>query len=193
MGKGYYSSPNNQVWSLSWSDRSANMSYMFMRDISAQVDAVTGQIYSYTMMQRMGPEMEQEKPAEEKAGKLVTRKQAEKLAMDTVIALVPDATEQFRLANVIEVDDARTFLFQRYLNGIPVKEDTAQVQVLNNGTINEFYTRIAATTEQLPADVKPAISYEEAKALYLEEFKLILAYSRYGGYGMNGGQVIPAG
>ena len=47
--------------------------------------------------------------------------------------------------------------------------------------------------EQLPADVKPAISYEEAKALYLEEFKLILAYSRYGGYGMNGGQVIPAG
>ncbi|WKL03822.1 hypothetical protein Q0F98_10795 [Paenibacillus amylolyticus] len=95
------------------------------------------------MMQRMGPEMEQEKPAEEKAGKSLTWKQAEKLAMDTVIALVPDATEQFRLANVIEVDDARTFLFQRYLNGIPVKEDTAQVQVLNNGTINEFYTRIA--------------------------------------------------
>ncbi|MDT9722996.1 S-layer homology domain-containing protein [Paenibacillus sp. ClWae2A] len=193
LGKGYYSSPNSQVWSLSWSDRSANMSYMFMRDISAQVDAVTGQIYSYTMMQRMGPEMEQEKPAEEKAGKMVTRQQAEKLAMNTVIALVPDATEQFRLANVIEVDDARTFMFQRYLNGIPVKDDTAQVQVLNNGTINEFYTRIAATPEQLPADVKPAISYDEAKALYLEEFKLVLAYSRYGGYGMNGVQVIPAG
>ncbi|KAJ3198340.1 hypothetical protein HK101_006474, partial [Irineochytrium annulatum] len=155
------------------------------------VDAVTGQIYSYTMMQRIGPE--QEKQTEEKTGKLITRKQAEKLAMNTVIALVPDATEQFRLANVIEVDDARTFMFQRYLNGIPVKDDTAQVQVLNDGTVNEFYTRIAATPEQLPADDKPAISYEEAKALYLEEFKLILAYSRYGGYGLNNGQVIPVG
>lgn len=191
LSKGFFASPNNQVWSLSWSDRSANTSYMFMRDISAQVDAVTGQIYSYTMMQRIGPE--QEKQTEEKTGKLITRKQAEKLAMNTVIALVPDATEQFRLANVIEVDDARTFMFQRYLNGIPVKDDTAQVQVLNDGTVNEFYTRIAATPEQLPADDKPAISYEEAKALYLEEFKLILAYSRYGGYGLNNGQVIPVG
>lgn len=191
LGKGFFASPNNQVWSLSWSDRSANTSYMFMRDISAQVDAVTGQIYSYTMMQRIGPE--QEKQTEEKTGKLITRKQAEKLAMNTVIALVPDATEQFRLANVIEVDDARTFMFQRYLNGIPVKDDTAQVQVLNDGTVNEFYTRIAATPEQLPADDKPAISYKEAKALYLEEFKLVLAYSRYGGYGLNNGQVIPVG
>ncbi|MGO4734095.1 S-layer homology domain-containing protein [Paenibacillus sp. 2KB_22] len=191
LSKGFFASPNNQVWSLSWSDRSANTSYMFMRDISAQVDAVTGQIYSYTMMQRIGPE--QEKQTEEKTGKLITRKQAEKLAMNTVIALVPDATEQFRLANVIEIDDARTFMFQRYLNGIQVKDDTAQVQVLNDGTVNEFYTRIAATPEQLPADDKPAISYEEAKALYLEEFKLILAYSRYGGYGLNNGQVIPVG
>lgn len=191
LSKGFFASPNNQVWSLSWSDRSANTSYMFMRDISAQVDAVTGQIYSYTMMQRIGPE--QEKQTEEKTGKLITRKQAEKLAMNTVIALVPDATEQFQLANVIEIDDARTFMFQRYLNGIQVKDDTAQVQVLNDGTVNEFYTRIAATPEQLPADVKPAISYEEAKALYLEDFKLILAYSRYGGYGLNNGQVIPVG
>ncbi|MCP1186672.1 S-layer homology domain-containing protein [Paenibacillus sp. 1781tsa1] len=191
LSKGFFASPNNQVWSLSWSDRSANTSYMFMRDISAQVDAVTGQIYSYTMMQRIGPE--QEKQTEEKTGKLITRKQAEKLAMNTVIALVPDATEQFRLANVIEIDDARTFMFQRYLNGIQVKDDTAQVQVLNDGTVNEFYTRIAATPEQLPADDKPAIGYEEAKALYLEEFKLILAYSRYGGYGLNNGQVIPVG
>lgn len=192
LSKGYYGSPNNQVWSLSWSNRSANVSYMFMRDISAQVDAVTGQIYSYTMMDRTGPDAGQEKPTEEKGSKSVTRKQAEKLAMNTVIALIPDATEQFRLSNIIEVDEARTFMFQRYLNGIPVKDDTAQVQVMNNGSINEFYTRIAATPEQLPADVKPAISYDEAKAIYLEEMKLNLVYSHHGGYSVSG-QVVPYG
>ncbi|PQP84841.1 hypothetical protein C0Q44_10045 [Paenibacillus sp. PCH8] len=192
LNKGQYTSPNNQVWSLSWSNRSASASYMFMRDISAQVDATTGQIYSYSMYDRIGPDAEQEKPSEEKQGKTMTRTQAEKLAINTVIALIPDATKQLRLSNVTEVDDARTFMFQRYLNGIPVNGDSAQVQVLNNGTINEFYTHMAATPEQLPTDVKPALSHEEAKAIYLKDFKLNLAYSRHGGYSVSG-QAIPLG
>ncbi|PAF28852.1 hypothetical protein CHI14_25525 [Paenibacillus sp. 7516] len=193
LNKGSYWSPNNQVWSLSWSNRNANMSYMFMRDISAQVDATTGQIYSYSLYQRMGPDTAQEKPDEKNEGKSVTRTQAEKLAINSVIALVPDATEQFKLSSVLEVEDARTFIFQRYFNGIAVKDDLVQVQVLNDGTISEFYANLAATPEQLPASKEPAISYEEAKAAYLEEFKLVLAYSRYGGHGTSSGQVTPSG
>lgn len=193
LNKGSYWSPNNQVWSLSWSNRNANMSYMFMRDISAQVDATTGQIYSYSLYQRIGSDAAQEKPDEKNEGKSVTRTQAEKLAINSVIALVPDATEQFKLSSVLEVEDARTFIFQRYLNGIAVKDDLVQVQVLNDGTISEFYANLAATPELLPASKEPAISYEEAKAAYLEEFKLVLAYSRYGGQGTSSGQVTPSG
>ena len=169
------------------------MSYMFMRDISAQVDATTGQIYSYSLYQRIGSDAAQENPDEKNEGKSVTRTQAEKLAINSVIALVPDATEQFKLSSVLEVEDARTFIFQRYLNGIAVKDDLVQVQVLNDGTISEFYANLAATPEQLPASKEPAISYEEAKAAYLEEFKLVLAYSRYGGQGTSSGQVTPSG
>lgn len=78
LTKGNYGDMNNQVWSLSWSNRNANISYMFMRDISAQVDAVTGQVYSYTLMRRVGPEMGQEKPSQEKESRTVTPRQAEK-------------------------------------------------------------------------------------------------------------------
>lgn len=193
LSKGEYGSPNNQVWSLSWSNRNANVSYMFMRDISAQVDALTGQIYSYSLYQRVEPGAAQEKPADENETKSVTRTQAEKLAINKVIALVPNASEEFRLSSVLEFEGARTFMFQRYMNGIAVMDDTVQVQVLKDGAINEFYTRIAATPEQLPRDTKPAISYEKAKSTYLEAFKLILAYSRYGGYAMSSGQVVPSG
>lgn len=193
LSKGEYASPNNQVWSLSWSNRNANVSYMFMRDISAQVDALTGQIYSYSLYQRVEPGAAQEKPADENETKSVTRTQAEKLAINKVISLVPSASEQFRLSSVLEFEGARTFMFQRYMNGIAVMDDTVQVQVLKDGAINEFYTRIAATPEQLPGNTKPAISYEKAKATYLEAFKLTLAYSRYGGYAMSTGQVVPSG
>ena len=193
LSKGSYGNMNNQVWSLSWSNRNANISYMFMRDISAQVDAVTGQVYSYNLMQRVGPEMGQEKPSQEKENKTITRQQAEKLAMNTVIATVPQAREQYQLARLIEVDDARTFVFQRYLNGIRVQDDTAQVQVKNNGSITEFYTRLAASPEQLPADITPAIRYEEAKELYLKKYTLTLNYTRYGGYGLGSSEPVPVG
>lgn len=193
LTKGSFASPNNQVWSLSWSNRNASVSYMFMRDISAQVDAATGQIYSVNIYQRMMPGMEQEKSETEVKGKTVTKAQAEKLAVNTIISLVPDASKQFRLSTVLELDDARTFIFQRYLNGIVVKDDTVQVQISNDGTINEFYSMVAASPEQLPTDIKPAISYEKARATYLEEFKLVLAYSRYGGFGMGNGEAVPAG
>ncbi|WP_440112716.1 YcdB/YcdC domain-containing protein [Paenibacillus sp. QZ-Y1] len=196
LSKGNVASPNNQVWNLSWSNRNASASYMFMRDISAQVDAATGQIYSVHIYQRMMPGMEQEKqekPNAEAKGKSVTKSQAEKLAINTVIALIPDAGKQFRLSTVLELEGARTFVFQRYLNGIAVKDDTVQVQVLHDGTINEFYTMIAATPEQLPTDVEPAIRYEKAKATYLEELKLILVYSHYGGFGMGNGESVPVG
>ncbi|MGC5776094.1 YcdB/YcdC domain-containing protein [Paenibacillus pabuli] len=193
LTKGSFGSPNNQVWSLSWSNRNASASYMFMRDISAQVDAATGQIYSVNINQRIMPGMEQEKSDTEVKGKTVTKSQAEKLAVNTVISLVPDASKQFRLSTVLELDNARTFIFQRYLNGILVKDDTVQIQVSNDGTIDEYYSMVAATPEQLPTDVKPAISYEKAKATYLEEFKLVLAYSRYGGFGMGNGESVPVG
>lgn len=193
LTKGSFASPNNQVWSLSWSNRNASVSYMFMRDISAQVDAATGQIYSVNIYQRMMPGVEQEKSETEVKGKTVTKSQAEKLAVNTVISLVPDASEQFRLSSVLELDDARTFVFQRYLNGIMVKDDTVQVQVSNDGTINEYYALTAATPEQLPTDAKPSISYEKAKATYLEEFKLVLAYSRYGGFSMGNSEPVPVG
>nr|WP_222591856.1 YcdB/YcdC domain-containing protein [Paenibacillus xylanexedens] len=193
LTKGYYGNANSQVWSLSWSNRNANISYMFMRDISAQVDAVTGQVYSYNLMQRVGPEMGQEKPSQEKEKKTVTSTQAEKLAMNTIIAAVPQAKEQYQLATMIEADDARTFVFQRYLNGIRVQDDTAQVQVRNNGDITEFYTRLAASPEQLPADITPAISYEKAKELYLKKYTLTLNYARYGGFGLGTSEPVPVG
>ncbi|MGQ8875029.1 YcdB/YcdC domain-containing protein [Paenibacillus sp. TSA_86.1] len=193
LTKGYYGNGNNQVWSLSWSNRNANISYMFMRDISAQVDAVTGQVYSYNMMQRVGPEMIQKQPSQEKESKTVTLQQAEKLAMNTIIATVPQAKEQYQLASIIEIDDARTFVFQRYVNGIRVQDDTAQVQVKNNGNIPEFYTRLAASPEQLPIDTKPAIRYEEAKELYLKKYTLTLNYARYGGYGLGSSEPAPVG
>ncbi|PYE45827.1 hypothetical protein DFQ00_11663 [Paenibacillus barcinonensis] len=193
LNKGDYGSTNNQVWSLSWSNRNANISYMFMRDISAQVDAVTGQIYSYTLMHRVGPEMGQEKPDQEKQRKEITAQQAEKLAMNTMISVVPNAKEQFRLKKVIETDNARTFLFQRYMNGIQVQDDTAQVQVMNDGAINEFYTHVVATSEQLPASIKPEISEEQAKQLYLQKYKLMLNYARYGGYILGYNEPAPLG
>lgn len=193
LTKGNYGDMNNQVWSLSWSNRNANISYMFMRDISAQVDAVTGQVYSYTLMQRVGPEMGQEKPSQEKESRTVTPQQAEKKAMNTIIAAVPNAKEQYQLSRIIETKDARTFLFQRYLNGIPVQDDTAQVQVMNDGAVTEFYTRLAASAEQLPTDIKPAISYEEAKELYLKKYKLMLNYTRHGGYSLGSSEPVPFG
>lgn len=192
LTKSYYGNMNNQVWSLSWSNRNANMSYMFMRDISAQVDAVTGQVYSYNMMHRIGPEMGEKEPSQ-KEKKTLTSQQAESLAMNTIIATVPHAKEEYQLARMIELDDARTFVFQRYVNGIRVQGDTAQVQVMNNGTINEFYTQLAATSEQLPAEITPVISYEEAKELYLKKYTLMLNYTRYGGFGLGSSEPLPVG
>lgn len=193
LSKGYFASPNSQVWSLSWSDRNASASYMFMRDISAQVDAATGQIYSFNVYQRIMPGTTEAGATEETSSKPVTKAEAEKLAVNTAIALVPDAANQFRVSTVIESDGARTFLFKRYMNGILVKDDSLQIQVAKDGSITEYYSRMAATPELLPTDAKPAISYEDAKATYLQEIQLILAYSRYGGYGMTNGEATPMG
>ncbi|WP_339274671.1 YcdB/YcdC domain-containing protein [Paenibacillus sp. FSL W8-0426] len=193
LNKSQYMNPNGQVWSLSWSNRNASASYMFMRDISAQVDAATGQIYSYNVYQRNMTGIKEEQQAEEAAGKTMDQEAAEQLAMNKVIELVPNAAKEFKLSQVLELEGATTFVFQRYVGDIVVQDDMVQLQVLEDGTISEFYTRALAAPEQLPTDTKPAISYEKAKASYLEQLHLVLAFSRYGGYSLGGAESVPFG
>jgi len=148
--------------------------------VSAEVDAKTGQIYSYNRYR-----YDRTSTAEVKNP--ISQQAAQDLAFKTVSKLVPNASEEWKLTSVDKMGkDTKTlnyqFSFQRYVGDIRVMGDSLNLTIEANGQIQGFSVNSEGVLSKLPTDVKPAITEEQARAQYLKEIDLKLKYGYYGGY-----------
>lgn len=180
---------NNEIktWNIRWGEN--HLSAMGGGEmVSAEVDAKTGQIYSYNRYRfdRTGaPEVKSP----------ISKQAAQNLAFETVSRLVPNAAEEWKLTSVDKMGkDTKTlnyqFSFQRYVGDIRVMGDSLNLTIEADGQIQGFSVNSEAVLSKLPTDAKPAVSAEQAKAKYLEEIELKLKYGYYGGYAMNGNEIM---
>lgn len=180
---------NNEIktWNIRWGEN--HLSAMGGGEmVSAEVDAKTGQIYSYNRYRfdRTGaPEVKSP----------ISQQAAQDLAFETVSKLVPNAAEEWKLASVDKMGkDTKTlnyqFSFQRYIGDIRVMGDSLNLTIEADGQIQGFSVNSEAVLSKLPTDAKPAVSAEQAKAKYLEEIELKLKYGYYGGYATNGNEIM---
>lgn len=180
---------NNEIktWNIRWGEN--HLSAMGGGEmVSAEVDAKTGQIYSYNRYRfdRTGaPEVKSP----------ISQQAAQDLAFETVSRLVPNAAEEWKLTSVDKMGkDTKTlnyqFSFQRYIGNIRVMGDSLNLTIEADGQIQGFSVNSEAVLSKLPTDAKPAVSVEQAKAKYLEEIELKLKYGYYGGYATNGSELM---
>ncbi|MEC0206099.1 S-layer protein [Paenibacillus lautus] len=176
-----------KTWNISWGEN--KLSAMGGGEmVSAEVDAKTGQIYSYNRYRfdRTGaPEVKSP----------ISQQAAQDLAFETVSKLVPNAAEEWKLTSVDKLGkDTKTinyqFSFQRYVGDIRIMGDSLNLTMEGDGQIQGFSVNSDAVLSKLPTDVKPAISAEQARAKYLEEIDLKLKYGYYGGYSMTGNEIM---
>ena len=106
-----------------------------------------------------------------------------------------ESAEEWKLTSVDKMGkDTKTlnyqFSFQRYVGDIRVMGDSLNLTIEADGQIQGFSVNSEAVLSKLPTDAKPAVSAEQAKAKYLEEIELKLKYGYYGGYAMNGNEIM---
>lgn len=167
-----------KTWNVRW----GNPSPMAMGGemISAEVDAKTGQIYSFSRYRFDRSEaVEVKNPLSQQAAK--------DLAFETVSRFVPKASEEWRLTTVDKLSQNNQplqyhFTFQRYIGDILVMGDTLSLVMQGDGQILNFNVNSEAVPSKLPTDVKPAISAEQARSKYLQNIDLKLKYGYYGTY-----------
>lgn len=176
-------------WNINWSKEDADSSYMYMYGISAEVNAKTGEISSYNVYNhRMDDDKKADKSAENK--QKITAASAKKLAIDKVVALVPNAAKELKLSAVNTSESGYFYNFTRYLNGIPVHGDNVSISMDKTGAVQSFYTQFSADAANMPAVSEPAVTKEAAKQIYLDRTKTTLQYVGFGGhYGIQGDRV----
>ncbi len=168
-----------KTWNIRWGEHS--ISAMGGGEmVSAEVDAKTGQIYSYNRYRYDRTETAEVKNP-------ISQQAAQELAFETVSKLVPNASEEWKLTSVDKMGkDTKTlnyqFSFQRYVGDIRVMGDSLNLTIEANGQIQGFSVNSEGVLSKLPTDVKPAITEEQARAQYLKEIDLKLKYGYYGGY-----------
>lgn len=155
--------------------------------VSAELDAKTGQIYSYSRYRYDSSGTPEVKSP-------ISQQAAQKLAFDTVTKLVPNASQEWKLTSVDKLGKNNTglsyqFSFQRYVGDIRVMGDSVNLAIDGNGQIQNFNVNSDAVLSKLPTDVKPAISAEQARSQYLKEIDLKLKYGYYGGYTTMGNEI----
>lgn len=148
--------------------------------VSAEVDAKTGQIYSFNRYR-----FDRSVAAEVKNP--ISQQAAQELAFETVSKLVPNAAIEWKLTSVEKLGKKDQplqyqFTFQRYIGDILVMGDTLSLTMEGNGQILNFSVNSDAVASKLPSDVKPVVSAEQARSKYLQEIDLKLKYGYYGNY-----------
>lgn len=170
-----------KVWSITWSNSDSPYGG---EQITADVDAKTGKIYSYGHYPfRLGGKEKQDKPASQG----ISKKEAEQVAFNTISKLVPDVISEWKLTNVDEPAknhpfQSYQFSFTRYAGGIPISGETLSISIGTEGQLNQFTNYSFADISELPLTTKAVVSPEQAKAQFLKETDLKLKFAQYGGY-----------
>ncbi|NMO97260.1 YcdB/YcdC domain-containing protein [Paenibacillus lemnae] len=172
-----------EVWSLYWA--SSDQRRGLGSQISAEVNAATGQIYNvhqYTYL-----DVQSSDQASQPAPVKISSEQAKKTAIDLVKKLVPDAARDYKLTNINEpIQEAQEkrfhFSFNRYAGGHKIWGESVNVSIDGEGKIIDFYNSSNLDPKDLPKDSKTTITAEQAKKAYLDEIELKLKFAQYGGY-----------
>lgn len=181
-----WSNKETKTWNIRWTDNSVS-SMGRGEMVSAELDAKTGQIYSYSRYRYDSSGTPEVKSP-------ISQQAAQKLAFDTVTKLVPNASQEWKLTSVDKLGKNNTslsyqFSFQRYVGDIRVMGDSVNLAIDGNGQIQNFNVNSDAVLSKLPTDMKPAISAEQARSQYLKEIDLKLKYGYYGGYSTMGNEI----
>ncbi|USB32592.1 YcdB/YcdC domain-containing protein [Paenibacillus sp. YPG26] len=183
-----WDNPTRKAWNVSFRNGSERNGPT--EGIQAEVDANTGQILA-VYYNDYYPEVKEYKPK----GKILNAKGAKEKALQIVKKLVPDAASEYKLTSVMDRDPKVSssnyhYSFKRYINGIPVMNNSIDLALSSDGVIRSFSTGATVNASAF-AESKPAISKEEAKSAYLKNWTMELRYERFGGTYELGGSTTP--
>lgn len=174
-----WNNPEVRTWNIRWMEEKG-APYGPGEMVSAEVDAKTGQLYSY-----MRYRYDVFEAAEVKQP--ISQQAALNQAFELVSKLVPNASEEWKLTMAEGPSNGSKrgsyqFAFQRYVGDIRVMGDSISLAMDLNGQIQNFNLNASAKLSDLKADAKPTVTPEQAKAKYLGEIELNLKYAYFGGY-----------
>ncbi|WP_185897366.1 YcdB/YcdC domain-containing protein [Paenibacillus zeisoli] len=184
-----WNNPTQKAWNISLRSKQANGAPD--EGLNAEVEARSGRILSFSYNTYYPSVKEEYKPK----GKVLSSKEAKEKAFQIVKKLVPNAASEYRLTSVRDRDmkissSTYQYSFKRYMNGIPVMNDSVDLSLSSDGVIRSFYAWGYTDGSVLPEN-KPVISKEQAKSLYLKDLKLELKYERFGGMYQPDGRTVP--
>lgn len=173
-----YRTGKDKVWRINWTGPKPKKGYS--ENISAELNAKTGQIYSYSRYSY--------RPLKDEKGKTVdiTAPKARQTAMELASRLVPDASKEWKLTRVSLPPAASsngdyTFTFNRYAEDIMIYGEHLSFTVSRDGTLKQFNCSTYADPAKLPLGTKAKITPDEAKTAYAQAMELQLKYAQFGG------------
>lgn len=173
-----YGAGKDKVWRINWTGPKPKKGYS--ENISAELNAKTGQIYSYSRYSY--------RPLKDKKGKTadITAPKARETAMALASRLVPDASKEWKLTRVSlppaqSSNGNYTFTFNRYADDILIYGDHLSFTVSIDGTLKQFNCSAYADPAKLPLGTKALITPDEAKAAYAQAMELQLKYAQFSG------------
>lgn len=179
----------HDTWSIRWGKPDGFMP----AGLSAQVDAETGQILSFSVDRY--PPFQPVPSNQPKPVPLATDK-AVKLADEWMVAHIADAGKYKRSDNtestVDETTGYVTVSYAMFHKGILVRDQTVSVTLNEKGRVVGIYAQPIIASYDLLDSLTAAITPEDAKASYLAATEMQLNYVRSGGYNIApSGEYIP--
>ncbi|MBO8171223.1 MAG: S-layer homology domain-containing protein [Bacillaceae bacterium] len=169
-----------KLWRLTWRDPDQPGPFA---ESYAVVDAITGQLleYEYNRFYRAKPDDEAQDADK------ISREQADKLAIQLVNRLYPDAMNELKWMKqdaTVPVEPSSNsfrYRFQRFYEDIPVMNDWVNMTLDASGKL--LYYRVERTPDlkEKVKDLNVQVTEEEAKAKYLENTHLRLQYQTFRG------------
>lgn len=152
----------------------------------AEVDAVTGQLLSYSTYSYSSRESSAGQ-AQSAAKPAITEAEAKKKAQDLITKLYPNASDSLKLIErdgmvSYNPDTAFMYSFQQFYNDKPIQPTSVQVNLDGQGNLAQYYSMTVSADKLGKLDSLTAkISEDDALKLYRDAIRAELQYSTVGG------------
>ncbi len=182
--------PQRKAWRLYW--REGEMPFNgYMKQVSASVDAATGQLLEYRQ-DLYGPPIGEQ--AQEQVKPTIDAVQAKNKALEAIKRLYPDASDTLRLAayaDGIEAGKDGKYRYQFHLwhGEYRVHNHSVNLTLDGEGGLSSYDAGVSAdrVAESLAAAAAaPQVTKDAAEAAFKAALQAVLTYQRTGGYFVDG-------
>ncbi|MBB3112499.1 hypothetical protein FHS18_004600 [Paenibacillus phyllosphaerae] len=179
----HYRDKSRKVWTINWQKAGDGPQFGFDNEVSATVDAVSGQILSVSRFDYRQDESASDKPSSSAS---LNEAEAKQRALQWIGELYPHAADTLKLAGEADIipegDAAYRFRFQRFEGDYAVLNHTVSLTLGRDGKLYNYDTsEYAPIFEPVKPTPQFKLTVDEAVETYRKAIKLELKYAQFGG------------